>query len=100
VIISPKSNTDQELSTLRKDHPDVLESKNDLGVQYHELRRSQDSELLLLEAVRDRRLKLGDSHPHTLESWDHLIELYEAWGKSEEAEKWRVKLKEIDSVKQ
>jgi len=31
------------------------------------------------------RLTLGDTHPHTLESWNRLIELYEAWNKPEKA---------------
>ena len=50
------------------------------------------SEPLLLEAVNDRRLKLGDTHPHTLESLNNLIKLYEACGKPEQAEQWRAKL--------
>jgi len=99
VIISRKSNTDQEENTLGKDHPDVLESKNDLGVLYHELSRAQDSELLLLEAVRHRRLKLGDSHPHTLKSWNHRIELYEAWNKPKKAKEWRANILETEAVK-
>ena len=39
-----------------------------------------------------RRLKLGDTHPHTLDSLNSLIALYEAWNEPEEAEKWRSKL--------
>jgi len=38
---------------------------------------------LLLEAIDGRRLKLGDTHPHMLHSFDELIEFYEAWGKPE-----------------
>jgi len=53
---------------------------------------TNEVELLLLEVVEGRRLKLGDTHPHTLESLDNLIETYEAWNKPEEAEKWRAKL--------
>ena len=49
-------------------------------------------EPLLLKAVEGRRLKLGDEHPHMLESWNNLIELYEASGKPEKAEEWRAKL--------
>ena len=49
-------------------------------------------EPLLLEAVEGRRLKLGDEHPHTLESWNNLIELYETSGKPKKAEEWRAKL--------
>jgi len=45
-----------------------------------------EAERLLLEAVEGRRLKLGDKHPHTLDSMNNLIELYEAWGKPELAE--------------
>jgi hypothetical protein len=42
------------------------------------------AESLLLEALKGRRLKLGDEHPDTLESWSNLIELYEASDKPEE----------------
>ena len=35
------------------------------------------------EVVEGRLLKLGDTHPHTLESIENLIDLYEAWKKPE-----------------
>jgi hypothetical protein len=59
-----------------------------------------DAERLPLEAVEDRRLKLGDGHPHTLESWKNLIELYEASGKPEKAEEWRAKLLQTKALEQ
>jgi len=59
---------------------------------YKEQARYDEAEPLLLEAVTGRRLKLGDEHPHTLESLNNLIELYEAWGKPEKANEWRAKL--------
>ena len=43
------------------------------------------AELLLIQAIEGRRLKLGDTHPHTLESMNNLIDLYEAWNKPEKA---------------
>jgi hypothetical protein len=52
---------------LGDDHPDTLESKNDLAVLYKEQARYEESEKLLLEALEGRRLKLGDAHPHTIE---------------------------------
>ena len=58
--------------------------------------RYQDTEELLFEALKG--LKLGDTHPHTLESWRTLIELYEAWGKPEETNKWRAKLPKKEVV--
>ncbi len=53
---------------------------------YKEQGRYQETEALLLEAAEGRRLRLGDEHPHTLESGNNLIELYEVWDKPEEAE--------------
>ena len=44
------------------------------------------------EAIEGRRIKLGDTHPHTIESLNQIIDLYEAWNKPEKAEKWRTEL--------
>ncbi len=44
------------------------------------------AEPLLLEAVKGRLLKLGDTHPRTQESLNHLIELYKVWNKPKKAE--------------
>ena len=59
---------------------------------YKEQERYKEAEKYLLEAVKGRRLKLGDNHPHTLESVNNLITLYEAWKKPEKADQWRAKL--------
>jgi len=52
----------------------------------------------LFQAVDARRLKLGDTHPHTLESLNNLIDLYEAWNKPEKANEWRAKLPQTEAV--
>jgi hypothetical protein len=44
-------------------------------------------EQLPLKALEGRRLKLGDAHPHALESLNNLIDLYKTWNKPEKAEK-------------
>jgi hypothetical protein len=67
---------------------------------FKEQARYDDAEQLLLEAVKGRRLKLGDTHPRTLESWNNLIELYEAWGKPEKAEEWRAKLPQMKAAEE
>jgi hypothetical protein len=53
-----------------------------------------------LEAFSDRRLKLGDTHPHTIESINILIDLYEAWDKPEKANQWRAKMLEKEVVEE
>ena len=65
---------------------------SNLAVTYKKQTQYEKTEPLLLKALKGRRLKLGDTHPHTLESWNHLIALYEACNKPEKANEWRVKL--------
>jgi serine/threonine protein kinase/Tfp pilus assembly protein PilF len=77
---------------LGESHLETLESINDLAMLYKEQARYAESEPLLLEAVEGRIQKLGLQHPHTTESINNLIKLYEAWGKPQQAEKWRAKL--------
>ena len=55
-----------------------------------------EPEELLLGAVKGRRFKFGDTHPHTMESLNCLIDLYDAWNKPEEAKEWREKLAQIE----
>jgi hypothetical protein len=59
-----------------------------LGILYKEQSLYDEAEKLLLEAVNGRRLKLGDTHPHTIESMNNLITLYKAWNKPEKAKEW------------
>ena len=49
---------------------------------------------------RRSRLKLGDAHPHTFESINNLINLYEAWNKPEKAEEWLAKLEQIEDFEE
>jgi hypothetical protein len=80
------------------DHPACLESKHELSVLYKEQGNYDKSEPLLLETLEGRRLKLGDTHPNTLESMNNLIKLYETWNKPEETEKWRAKMSKTEAV--
>ncbi len=50
------------------------------------------AERLWVKALAANRRYLGESHPETRGSILALIQLYEAWGKPEEAEKWRAQL--------
>jgi len=70
-----------------------------LAVLYKEQSRYDEAKRFFLDAIEGRRLKLGDTHPHTLESWHNLIDLYQAWGKPEKAEEWRAKLPRIENMR-
>jgi len=84
----------QKFNRWADDHPGTLKTKNDLAVLYKEQKLYDKAEPLLIEAVKGRRLKLGDEHPHTQESIKTLIGLYEVWGKPEQANEWRAELPE------
>ncbi|MFC1634823.1 tetratricopeptide repeat protein [Planctomycetota bacterium] len=71
-----------------------------MAVLYKEQARYDEAELLLLEAIEGRRLILGDTHPHTIESLNNLIDLYEDWNKPEKAEEWRAKLAQIEDFEE
>jgi hypothetical protein len=53
-----------------------------------------------LNFQQNRRLKLGVTHPHTIESWNNLVDLYEAWNKPEEAKKWRGESVQIEDYEE
>ena len=44
--------------------------------------------------------KTGDTYPHTKESLDNPIDLYEAWNKPEKAKEWRAKLPQTEAAEQ
>ena len=74
----------------------TLESRNDLAVLYREQGNYAKAESRLIEALEGRRLKLGDTHPHTKESLNNLITFYEVWNKPEKANEWQVQLEQIE----
>jgi tetratricopeptide (TPR) repeat protein len=57
-----------------------------------------EAEVYYTEALEGFRRVLGNEHPYTLYSINDLAELYDAWGKPEEAQKYRDMLPEEDAV--
>ena len=97
--ISQKRNPKSEgipKSKVRVNYPITLESKDDVARLYKEQGYFDKAEPLLLEALEGHRLKLSDTHPHTLESWNNLIDLCEAWNKPAKAVEWRAKLTQME----
>ena len=77
---------------LGPDHPDALDSANDLGALYKALGRFDEARPLLIKAWEGRRQKFGTDHPDTLASLNHIIALFEVWRKPQETMTWREKL--------
>jgi serine/threonine protein kinase len=62
---------------------------NNLGVICIERELYDEAEELLLEAAKRTQDVLGEALPNTIR---HLADLYDRWGKPDEAETWRAKL--------
>jgi tetratricopeptide (TPR) repeat protein len=88
----------EETLALRKaklgpDHPDTLQSMFNLGLSHIELKNYQAAEASFLD-LQARGEKNAKNLPA---GWQviaipHLVRLYDAWGKPDEAEKWFARL--------
>jgi hypothetical protein len=70
-----------------------------LAILYKEQNDFNKAEPLLLKALEGRRLTLDDTHSHTIQSWNNLIDRYTAWNKPEKANEWRAKLTHAGNIK-
>jgi serine/threonine protein kinase/tetratricopeptide (TPR) repeat protein len=73
-------------------HADTVQSISNMGMLYLRSKRYEQAETPLLRAYQLRQQQLGDPHPDTQSALRRLVRLYEAWGKVDEAAKWRSKL--------
>jgi tetratricopeptide (TPR) repeat protein len=72
-------------SKLGPDHPDTLQSMNNLAIRYAEAGRREEALKLSEEVVQLRKSKLGPDHPDTLQSMNSLAVFYAEAGRREEA---------------
>jgi tetratricopeptide (TPR) repeat protein len=81
------------------DGPDMLRRRGRLGVTYTKLYRPADAEPLLLEGYEGLRKEAGQVPPADrsrllADALGRLVQLYDAWGKKDQADAWRKKLDE------
>ena len=74
-----------------EDHPIALNAAHGLGVVALKEQQFQDAEPLLLAAFNGKLKVHGTDYPGTVDVRRDLAALYEAWGRAEEAERWRIK---------
>jgi tetratricopeptide (TPR) repeat protein len=70
---------------LGQDHPDTLQSMNNLAAAYLSAGRLAESISLHEETLKLRRAKLGPDHPDTLESMSNLASAYRDAGRRAES---------------
>ena len=76
---------------LGSEHPMLARFMRDAGLVQLGLTRYEEAETLLLRAHAIAAAALEPDHPQVVETIDALIELYDLWGKPDEAWEWRAK---------
>ena len=69
-----------------------------LGACLVALRRYEEAEPLLLDGYDGVEAKLGGGDSRTVQTVEHLVELYEAWSRPESAARYRAILEGMQSV--
>jgi tetratricopeptide (TPR) repeat protein len=77
---------------LGSDHPDTLQSVNNLGKALEKLDRLEEAEAQYREALDGRLKLLGQGHPHTLQSTEDLTSLIEREARDDRLEKAEMSL--------
>ncbi len=70
----------------------VLGSQARLGHVLTDLGRYAEADSLMVHSAGRLEAQSGLADRHTQEAVHYLVELYEAWGRPEQAAAWRVKL--------
>ena len=79
-------------SVLEVDHPDTLNSLNNLGLVLRQQGRYGEAEKMLQKALEAKKRVLGEDHPDALRSIGNLAATYRNQGRWEEAEKLQLEV--------
>ncbi|GAB5533912.1 MAG: hypothetical protein Rubg2KO_01610 [Rubricoccaceae bacterium] len=70
-------------------HLDILSSQGNLGDVLREAERYAAAERLYLDAAEGLEVEMPEGHPDRQRARQRLVTLYEAWGRPDEAARWR-----------
>ena len=78
------------------DDPKTFDTEVILGMVLCELKKFEEAEPRLVEGyrgIKEREATLpADSKTRLTEALERIVQLYDAWGKPDQAENWRAKL--------
>jgi tetratricopeptide (TPR) repeat protein len=84
-------------ATLGMEHPDTLNSMNNLASTYRDQGRWKEAEELEVQVIETRKRVFGAEHPDTLTSMANLASTYQDQGRWKEAEELEVQVIETSS---
>lgn len=76
-------------TTLPPGHSWIALAENTLGACLTQLNRYEEAETYLLDSWQVIEAQYDSTHEYTVKALSRLCELYDAWGKPEEAAEWR-----------
>src|SRR5204863_209444 len=71
---------------LGSEHPDILDTMQNLAIVYRRQGRYDEAEQLCSQAMEGTEKKLGSEHPDTLQTVQNLANVYRRQGRYDEAE--------------
>ncbi|NRA97968.1 MAG: tetratricopeptide repeat protein, partial [Planctomycetes bacterium] len=77
---------------LGEEHLHSIQAQRELAICLAKQKAYAKAEPMLLDAYQRYVKVLGAKHPSVVTSIRYLVDLYERWGKPEEAAKWKAKL--------
>jgi tetratricopeptide (TPR) repeat protein len=83
---------------LGEDDNATLSIMSELGRCHAELREFGEAEAILRETYARLAAAKGEGHQQTRETVEAIVELYESWGKPDQAASWRGRLKPVDDT--
>jgi serine/threonine protein kinase/tetratricopeptide (TPR) repeat protein len=87
-------------TSLKPDHPDVLDTKHHLAFLYQDQGKYSRAETLYKEVLQGRTARHADDHPHTLIAKNNLAQLYQSRGMYAQAEKLYKEVLEVQTARQ
>lgn len=70
-------------------HPSVAITERLYGLTLLDVKRHEEAEPLLLGAYRTHLKALGSGHIRTRQARESIVQLYDSWGRPDEADQWR-----------
>jgi hypothetical protein len=78
------------------DHADTQATRLELGVTRLQQKKYAEAEPLLLEAYAGlKQHDTNESRTRTIEALERLVQLYDGWGKKDQATEWRQRLDDL-----
>jgi len=103
-MMEPKQNISDVLRSIKaffgEEHPEIAENLNGLGQVYKGQINYTKAEPVFKESIAMSERTLGETHPHVINRWRNLADLYEKAGRVDESIQVWAKVKDLKAKRE